>query len=119
MLNDGNWLRVKDVNNGDTILIKDEGIWQESKFTYDDGNAKNDFVIKIEHNGEEKIMTLNKKNRTSLIEVYGTDTANWVGKTVELTKKTIEVGGVDREAIRFKISDQGEAKEIDQTEIPF
>ena len=125
MLNEGGkWIKTAEVNNGEMITIVDEGSWQESKFTYDDGNPKNDFVIKVEHKNEEKNMRLNQKNRTTLTEAYGNDTSKWVGKTAEITKKTVEVAGKDMEAIRLKISGTnqtaGQDGEVDQTEeIPF
>ena len=125
MLNEGGkWIKTAEVNNGEMITIVDEGSWQESKFTYDDGNPKNDFVIKVEHKNEEKNMRLNQKNRTTLTEAYGNDTSKWVGKTAEITKKTVEVAGKDMEAIRLKISGTnqtaGQDGEVDQTEdLPF
>ena len=119
MLNDGNWIKTAEVNEGDKVQFKDEGVWQESAFTYDDGKPKNDFVITVLHNGEDKNMRLNKKNRTTIIDVYGKDTSKWVGKVAEITKKFIEVAGKDTEVIRLKAKpeDQGEAEP--ELDIPY
>ena len=120
MLNDGKWIKVKEVNNGDILTFKDEGSWQENaKFTYDDGKPKKDFVIIVDHLGEEKQMRLNGKNRKILSEVYGKNTALWVGKTATITKKIVEIAGEDKEVIRLMVdgADQGEATE--DTDAPF
>jgi len=125
MLNQsGNYIKTAEAKDGEMVTFKDEGAWQESKYTYDDGNPKNDFVIKVMYNNEEKSMRLNKKNRTTLSDAYGDDTSKWIGKTAEITKKIIEVGGVDRDCIRLKISGTnqtaGQGGEVDQeNSIPF
>ena len=125
MLNQGgNYIKTADAKDGEIITFKDEGAWQESKYTYDDGNPKNDFVIKVMYNNEEKSIRLNKKNRTTVSEAYGDDTSKWIGKTAEITKKIIEVGGVDRDCIRLKIDGVNQTAnqdgQVDQTkDIPF
>ena len=37
--NGGNWLKAKDVQNGETLTFKSEGGWQENnRYKYPDGN---------------------------------------------------------------------------------
>jgi hypothetical protein len=121
MLNSGGkWIKVKEVNNGDIITIKTEGTWQENtQYKYSDGNPKQDFVVVVEHIGEDKQMRMNGKNRGTLINAYGQDTAKWVGKTATITKKIVEIAGEDKEVIRLTVdgADQGEATE--DTDAPF
>lgn len=116
MLNSGKkWIKISEVKDGDVLTIKDEGWWQENnKFKYSDGNPKQDFIITVDHNGEEKQMTINGTNRSILTLAYGRDTALWVGKKATIIKKWMEVSGKDREVIRLSAegisqADQGEA----------
>lgn len=81
----GNYLRIDDVSEGDIVTIKNEGTWQESKYKYDDGNPKQDFVMDVEHKGEDKVIRINKFSRDEIIPVFGLDTKEWVGKRVKIT----------------------------------
>lgn len=86
MLNQGgNYLKTENVKDGDLITFKDEGSWVESaKYTYDDGNPKQDFVMKVEHKGKEYSLRVNKFSRDELVPVYGTDTKGWIGKQAKV-----------------------------------
>jgi len=111
MLGSGNYLKTKDVENGTTITIKNEGEWVESTmYKYEDGNPKVDFVVKVEVNGEEKSMRVNKTNRDILIEAYGNDTAEWIGKTAVITKEKIMVAGEKKDTI--VLDTQGASAEV-------
>ena len=85
------WLSAKNCESGDKIELLDEGQWKEStKFTYDDGNPVKQLVFKVSHNGEDKQLSLIKPSREALIEAYGDDTVEWVGKkcTIQLALNT-------------------------------
>jgi hypothetical protein len=86
MLNQsGKYLKVDDVRDGDLIIFKDEGSWVEStKYTYEDGNPKQDFVMKIEHKGNDYLLRINKYSRDEIVPVYGQDTKDWVGKQAKI-----------------------------------
>ena len=97
------FLKASECKNGDIITIKDEGKWVESnKFSYEDGSPKMQCQFTIKIGGEEKTITLNKTNREALIAVWGKDTGLWIDKEAEITIKTIEVAGEDRDVIRLK-----------------
>jgi len=81
----GNYLKVENVSEGDLVVFKDEGEWVEStKYTYDDGNPKSAFVIKVDHKGSEYNLRLGKFSRDEIIPVYGDDTKDWVGKEAKI-----------------------------------
>jgi hypothetical protein len=85
------WLSAKNCQSGDVIEIMDEGQWIDStRFTYDDGNPVRQLVFKVKHNGEEKKLTLIKPSRQAMIEAFGDDTIEWVGKQaiIELALNT-------------------------------
>ena len=94
-LSDGqSFLKTADVNNGDVVKFLDEGAWTLSqKYTYPDGNPQKQFQMSVEVNGEKKTMNINKTNRTNLSEAWGSDTANWVGKTASIEKVKALVSG--------------------------
>jgi hypothetical protein len=121
MLNSGGkWIKVAEVNNGDILTFKDEGSWQENtKYKYPDGNPKMDFVIGVDHNGEEKQMRLNGTNRNTLSAVYGKDTAKWVGKTAIVSKMTALVGGKQVEVILLEVEGIDQLEAIPDTDAPF
>lgn len=82
----GNYLKVDDVKEGDLVTFKDEGTWVEStKYTYPDGNPKQDFVMKIDYKGQEYSIRINKFSRDELVPVYSNDTKNWIGKHAKIS----------------------------------
>ena len=88
------WLSAKNCENGDTITLLDEGQWKEStKFTYDDGNPVRQLVFKVEHRGEEKQLSMIKPSKVALIEAYGDDTVEWVGKQCKINLALNTKGG--------------------------
>ena len=90
----GKYLKTAEVISGDTITFKTEGEWVENtKYTYPDGNPKNDFIVKVDYKGQELSMRINQTNRNVMIAEFGRDTANWVDKTMTLTKVKALVGG--------------------------
>ena len=85
------WLSAKNCESGDEITILNEGEWKESqKFTYDDGSPVKQLVFKINHKGEEKQLTFIKPSRIALVEAFGDDTLEWVGRkaTIQLALNT-------------------------------
>ena len=108
ILGSGNYLKTADVMNGDRITFKDEGEWIESsRYKYDDGTPKVDFVIGVDHKGVEKKMRLNKTNRDILMEGYGSnDTADWVGRTAVITIEKVLVAGKRMDTILLVVNDQ-------------
>jgi len=105
MLGSGNYVKTAEVQNGDVITFKDEGKWIENtRYTYQDGNQRVDFVIKVEIKGEEKSMRLNKTNREVVIAAYGNDTSKWIGKTAKITKEKCLVAGKKQDCILLEIA---------------
>ena len=121
ILNDGNkYLKTADAKNGEKVTFKSEGEWVENKkYTYPDGNPKQDFVILVDHNGEDKSMRLNGVNRTTLITAFDKDTSNWIGKSVVLVKTPSLIAGKKMDVLLVETDgvDQGEAPE--ETDVPF
>lgn len=71
-----------DIKNGDIVTIMNSGVTVDNKF----GDESTEFVIKT-RNGE-KNYGINQTSINVLVDEFGKDTANWVGKDVKvLTKK--------------------------------
>jgi len=119
VLGSGNYVKTADVDTGDFVIFKDEGEWIEStRWKYEDGSPKVDFVIGVEVKGEDKKMRLNKTNRDAMIEAYGADTAGWVGKTAIINKEKVMVAGKKMDCIVLDVPDPGDEKPGEE-EIPF
>ena len=113
----GNWLSAKNCNEGSIVTFLDEGEWRNSqKFTYDDGTSVRQLVFRVEHEGEEKQLTIIKPSRLALIEAFGDDTIEWVGKqaTIELALNT--QGG---KSIMLKPIGKTENLESPKKDLPF
>ena len=99
-LESGSYLKTAEVKTGDSVTFRTEGEWVENtKYTYDDGSPKRDFVIKVTYKGDEKKMRLNKMSRDAMVAAYGDDTADWVGKVAMITKENMLVAGKKMEVI--------------------
>ncbi len=76
-----------DIKNGDIVTILNAGSENQNQF----GEDTVEFVIKT-RNGE-KNMAFNQSSINVLIDAYGKDTAQWVGKEAKvLTKKGVFAG---------------------------
>jgi len=124
ILGGGNYLKTADVKNGDAIIFKDEGEFVEStRWTYEDGTPRRDFVIGVEWNGVAKKMRLNKTNRDILVDAYDEDTAGWVGMGAVITVEKIMVAGKKLDTIVLTPTSTGTVEKDPspepQDEIPF
>lgn len=77
-----------DVKHKDVVTVAKEGVWEESTtFKRDDGTPSRMFKIVFRlANGEERSTTLNWTNVKLLVEAFGDETADWVGKEVRAWK---------------------------------
>jgi len=89
----GSWAKVgQDLKDGDLITILDEGKEVEGKF-----GKRNVFSIKTT-NGI-KNLTFNQTTINNLIDAFGTETKQWVGKIVKVWIIKQNVGGVLRNVV--------------------
>jgi hypothetical protein len=84
------WARVKaykfdnkdfeaDLKDGDIIKILDGGTEVINKF-----NGKPQTAFKIQTRNGVKALSFNGKSKNNLIDVFGGDTENWIGKEVKV-----------------------------------
>lgn len=135
----GAWLNADNLQSGTKIKIVSECTRQESKFKdAKTGESKQENIAKVRVQGadSEVNMRINWASIYALMDAYGTDSLNWVGKVV--TAKTVdamvgenmrtivylipegfELAKVDKKMVIRKIGAQVEEEDIDETEIPF
>ena len=88
------WLSAKACAENDIVKFLDSGEWIESrKYTYDDGNPVNQLVFKVLHEGEEKKLGVIVASRTNLINAWGNDTDEWIGKEAIINLALNNKGG--------------------------
>ena len=102
-LESGSYLKTADVTSGESITFRNEGEWVENtKFTWEDGTPKQDFVILVTYKGNEKKLRLNKTNREAMKTAYGDETREWIGKPAILTKEKMLVAGKRMDCITLE-----------------
>lgn len=70
----GKFLSADDVTDQDIVTIVNEGKEEESKY-----GTRLQIGLKTA-SGEEKTLTLNPTSKNALIDQYGDDTKEWIGK---------------------------------------
>lgn len=112
------YLKATDCKDGDKIRFVDAGKWVENtKYKYPDGNPRQDFVITVEHNGEEKSFRINKTNRDVLIPAYGNDSEQWINKAARIKLVDALVSGKQMKVILLEVN--GKPKQAEPVEQPW
>lgn len=116
---EGRWARAgEDFRVGDLLTILDEGKEIEGEW-----GKRSVFKIRTPK-GEEKNLTFNKISCNRLIDVYGEDTAQWVGKRVKVWIERQIVGGSPKRVVYLTAPNQAlwpeetEIAEVDSEELP-
>jgi len=95
----GDWAKkFQDISNEDIITIKNEG--QIISGDYGERN-----VFKIETKNGEKLLTFNQTSMNNLIDAYGDETKNWIGKEVKVWIVKASVGGKLKDVIYLTAPD--------------
>lgn len=86
----GTWIDADKVISGTKAKLVSEVVKQDSKYKDPDGNAKTENIGKIRLQGAETSVNirLNWTNIYALIDAFGKDSKEWVGKI--LTLKTVD-----------------------------
>ncbi len=83
----------EDIRQDDIVVIANEGKEVDGTFGKQDV-----FLIKIE-NGQEKNVTLNQTSINNLIDAYGDDSKNWIGKNAKVWLIRTMVSGKMRDVL--------------------
>lgn len=79
-----------DINNGDMITIANEG--KQIPSAFDPEKTQDVFLVKLK-TGEEKNINVNQTSMNGLIDAFGDDSLNWIGKEVKCHLITQNVSG--------------------------
>ena len=111
----GAWIDADSVKTDDKVKIVSECTKQESRFKDKEGNLKTENIVKVRFQGadESKNMRLNWTTIYGLIDAFGKDSEEWIGKV--LTLKTIDamVGDTMR-TIMYLIPEGFELKKTEE-----
>jgi hypothetical protein len=129
----GAWVKSDEVKTGDKLKIVNEVTKQDSNFKDKDGEAKTENVGKVRFEGSDEMLNMRFNWTTiyGLIDAFGKDSKEWIGKT--LTVKTLDamVGDTMRTIVYlvpegFELAKNAEKKmeirkvdDVDSSEIPF
>lgn len=91
----GAWAKASELTNGTRAKIVDEATKSLSQFKSDDGVAKMQTVAKVrfENTPDPMNVSLNRATVYGLIDAFGGDSNNWIGKVLTVhTEKTTVAG---------------------------
>jgi hypothetical protein len=95
----GEWAKVRqDINDKDILTILNEG--QITPGDYGDRN-----VFKLKTQNGEKILSFNQTSMNYLIDAFGNETKNWVGKEIKAWIIKINVSGKLKDVIYLTAPD--------------
>jgi len=87
----GNTLKVADVveKKITSLKITDEGVMRTYEGEKEGDKSTTKLVIGVTYDdqreGDPTFWSMNNKSRNALIDIWGDDTADWVGKTAEIS----------------------------------
>lgn len=103
------WIRPADFGEGDLkVKILGEG---ETKLPKDTGLDNEVFEIPVQlPDGTEKFWTMNKTSQRALVTSFGDETADWIGKEINLFTSEVQFKGKTVKAIYARLDGTPEVK---------
>jgi hypothetical protein len=96
----GNYLKAEDCKGGEIIEFLSIGTLEEIKSP--EGDIKEVLNYEVSINGSKKTFTPNKTNGNILMEAFGEDDKNWVGKKCTIELINVNVFGKVKKSIVVK-----------------
>ncbi len=113
----GAWLDTKNIAQGAKVKIVAETVRRDSSFKDKEGNPKTENVTKVQVEGEKDSvnMRLNWTTIGGLIEAYGEESQDWMGKVLTVHKVRALVGDTMRDIVYllpegFELGENEESK---------
>ncbi len=89
-----NYLKTENIKQNDIITILNEGeLVASSRFTYNNGEPRKDFILKVKHNDSECDVRINATNKKVLVAAFGDESKDWIGKQVKIDVASVMVSG--------------------------
>lgn len=94
------WVQVgKNLNNGDLVTILEEGELKDGEFK---GKKTKRFETRLKLvNGEEKKIGFNNTSWNNMIDAFGEETKEWIGKTIKTWIVNQNVSGEFKDVVYF------------------
>jgi len=91
----GGWVKGADVESGTKCSLTTETKRVQSQFKDKNGNPKTQDVAKIQFFGtnEAKNISINRASLNALVDAFGTESNDWVGKELTAQTEKVIVGG--------------------------
>lgn len=91
----GAWVKGAELANGVKCQIVSETQPQASKFQNKDGSVKMQDVAKIRFQGLNDVLNINLNRATinGLVDAFGDDSKDWMGKTLTVATEKVQVAG--------------------------
>ena len=108
----GAWVKGAEVVSGTKAKIVSETVPTESQFKNQDGTTKMQDVAKVRFQGDQepKNMNLNRATINGLVDAFGEDSKEWIGKLLTTVTEKMIVGGKRVTAV-YLLADGYELKE--------
>lgn len=88
------FLKDHEYNDGDVFIFDGDGRWVDDKW----GTHRLQMDV-ILPNQEVRAITVNKTSQKNITAKWGTETNDWVGKSVFARKKDLFIGGQDKKVM--------------------
>lgn len=91
----GAWAKGSEIKSGTKAKIVSETVHSESQFKDKNGAPKMQDVAKVRFDGKEEAMNVNLNRATlyGLIDAFGEESKDWIGKTLTVQTEKVVVGG--------------------------
>lgn len=105
----GKWAKLNtDFKDRDLLVVLDEGTEQKGDF-----GPQTVFKVRCPNN-EERLLTFNRTSQNHLIDAYGEETKEWVGKRILVWVREENVSGEFKDVIYLTAPDRNLKGEITQ-----
>src|SRR3990167_3163703 len=97
----GNWIKGKDIVSGTKAKLVSETNPMPSQFTNKDGSVKMQEAakIKVQGSNEDMNISINRASINALVDAFGEDSKDWIGKILTLITEKVSVGGQRKTAL--------------------
>ena len=97
----GEWIKGKDIVSGTKAKLTAETNPMPSQFTNKDGSVKMQDASKIKVQGStgEMNISINRASINALVDAFGEDSKQWIGKILTLITEKVSVGGQRKTAL--------------------
>jgi len=113
----GKYVQSRFLKGTDEVFEENDSVnWTVSHAEEETLMGEDKLIIYFEE--EERGMVLNKTNTRRLIEAFGDDADEWVGKRVNLYTESVTFNGQTTDAIRLKKA-KSQAAPVEQDSVPF